>query len=57
MRYINCKGDRLINSSQRSQKRSHSHSVYNICFIRCDRIPWIAERSDTIDLQEADEMR
>ena len=48
----------------RSQKRSHSHSVHNICFIRgdvCDglrlRIPWIAEISDAIDLRDAYQMR
>ncbi|QMS91055.1 hypothetical protein HUN01_26995 [Nostoc edaphicum CCNP1411] len=64
MRYINHKGDRLINSSRRSQKRflrratpTHSHSVYNICFTRGDRIPWIAEISDAIDLPDAYEMR
>ncbi|MFW9262171.1 hypothetical protein [Nostoc sp. CALU 546] len=60
MRYINRKGDRLINSSRRSQKRclrratpTHSHSVYNICFIRGDRIFWIAEKPDAIDLRDA----
>ncbi|WP_334771070.1 hypothetical protein [Nostoc sp.] len=39
MRYINRKGDRLINLSRRSKKRSHSHSVHNICFIRGDAFP------------------
>ncbi|WP_143854028.1 hypothetical protein [Nostoc sp. 'Peltigera membranacea cyanobiont' 210A] len=64
MRYINRKGDRLINSSWRSQKRclrratpTHCHSVYNVCFTRCDRIPWIGEISDAIDLRDAYEMR
>ncbi|MBD2529933.1 hypothetical protein H6G97_10280 [Nostoc flagelliforme FACHB-838] len=45
-------GSLLINSSRRSQKRclrratpTHSHSLYNVCFIGGDRIPWIAERS------------
>ncbi|WP_298908560.1 hypothetical protein [uncultured Nostoc sp.] len=57
-------GSLLINSSRRSQKRAHSHCVYNICFIRgdvCDglrlRIPWIAEISDAIYLGDAYEMR
>ncbi|MCC5601671.1 hypothetical protein [Nostoc favosum] len=50
---MNHKGDRLINSSQQSKKRSHSHSVRNICFTRGDRILWIAEISDAIDLRDA----
>ncbi|MEH2430469.1 MAG: hypothetical protein V7K26_23790 [Nostoc sp.] len=57
-------GSLLINSSRRSQKRclrratpTHSHSIHNICFIRCDRIPWIAEISDAIDLRDAYETR
>ncbi|MBN4006957.1 hypothetical protein [Nostoc sp. LPT] len=54
---MNHKGDRLINSSRRSKERSHSHSVHNICFIRGDRIPWIAEISDAIDLRDAYKMR
>ncbi|MEH2305085.1 hypothetical protein [Nostoc sp.] len=54
---MNHKGDRLINSSRRSQKQSHFHSVHDICFIRGDRIPWIAERSDAIDLRDAYETR
>jgi hypothetical protein len=48
----------------RSQKRclrratpTHFHSVYDICFIRCDRIPSIAEKSDAIDLRDVYEMR
>ncbi|QKQ74122.1 hypothetical protein [Nostoc sp. TCL240-02] len=64
MRYINRKGDRLINSSRRSQKRclrratpTHSHSVHNIRFIRGDRIPWIAEISDVIDLRDTYKMQ
>ncbi|MEH2459464.1 hypothetical protein [Nostoc sp.] len=38
---MNYKGDRLINSSQQSKKRSHFHAGYNICFTRGDRISWV----------------
>ncbi|MEH2166778.1 MAG: hypothetical protein V7K41_08925 [Nostoc sp.] len=54
---MNYKGDRLINSSRRSKKQSHFRPVYNICFTRGDRIPWIAEISDAIDLRDAYEMQ